>query len=305
MLKRNIIDTIGSTPTIVLSRYREKAELKSDIYAKLEYFNPGGSVKDRVAMRMIKDYFNKGLLSDGSVIIEPTSGNTGVGIAMIAACLNLKAVIVMPESMSDERKKLITSYGARLVLTPAAGGMKSAIAAAEQIHRETPGSVIAGQFHNPSNPAAHYDTTGPEIWMDMEESIDIFVAGVGTGGTISGIGKYLKEKKPSIEVVAVEPADSPVISGGKAGPHKLQGIGAGFVPENLDLSVINRIVTVTTEEAYTAARLLSSTEGILVGISSGAALHAASCEAKKTGKRIATLFPDGGERYLSTDLYNK
>ncbi len=299
-------DLIGNTPLLQISNYSEKFAGGGKVLAKLEMFNPAGSIKDRVAREMIADAEGSGKLSPGATIIEPTSGNTGIGLAAIASAKGYKAIIVMPDSMSVERRTLMTAYGAELVLTPGAEGMSGAIKKAEELASQIPGAIVAGQFVNPANPAAHYDTTGPEIWSDTDGSVDIVVAGVGTGGTITGIGKYLKEKNPNIKIIAVEPADSPVLSGGTAGPHGLQGIGAGFVPEILDTSVMDEIVTVTTDEAYTATRNLAQTEGVLVGISSGAALHAATEIAKRpenAGKIIVAILPDTGDRYLSTPMF--
>ena len=297
---------IGHTPLLELTHIEKKENLKARVLAKLEYFNPAGSAKDRVALSMILDAEEKGLLQPGSTIIEPTSGNTGIGLACVAAARGYRTIIVMPDSMSAERQLLMGAYGAELVLTPGALGMSGAIAKAEELAREIPGSFIPDQFGNPANAKAHYETTGPEIWSDTEGSVDIFVAGVGTGGTITGTGRFLKEKNPAVQIVAVEPADSPLLSGGKAGPHGLQGIGANFVPAVLDTSVYERIITVTTQQAYAAAREMGKTEGILVGISSGAALHAAlelaKCE-ENSGKTIVVLLPDTGDRYLSTDLF--
>ena len=297
---------IGNTPLLELTGIEEKLGLKAKVMAKLEYFNPAGSVKDRAALYMINDADERGILKEGSVIIEPTSGNTGIGLASVAAARGYRAIIVMPDSMSVERRMLMTAYGAELVLSPGAQGMKGAIELADKLASEIEGSFIAGQFENPANAQAHYETTGPEIIRDTDGKVDIFVAGVGTGGTITGTGRYLKEVRSEVEVVAVEPADSPLLSGGKAGPHGLQGIGANFIPELLDLEVYDSVSTVTTEEAYEAARLMGSAEGVLVGISSGAALHAAIELAKKEeneGKNIVVLLPDTGDRYLSTDLF--
>lgn len=297
---------IGNTPLLELTGIEEKLGLKAKVMAKLEYFNPAGSVKDRAALYMINDAEERGILKEGSVIIEPTSGNTGIGLASVAAARGYRAIIVMPDSMSVERRMLMTAYGAELVLSPGAQGMKGAIELADKLSSEIEGSFIAGQFENPANAQAHYETTGPEIIRDTDGKVDIFVAGVGTGGTITGTGRYLKEVRSEVEVVAVEPADSPLLSGGKAGPHGLQGIGANFIPELLDLEVYDSVSTVTTEEAYEAARLMGSAEGVLVGISSGAALHAAIELAKKEeneGKNIVVLLPDTGDRYLSTDLF--
>lgn len=302
----SVTDLIGNTPLLQISNYSEKFADGGTILAKLEMFNPAGSIKDRVARGMIADAEASGKLLPGATIIEPTSGNTGIGLAAIASAKGYKAIIVMPDSMSVERRTLMTAYGAELVLTPGAEGMSGAIKKASVLAASTPGAIVAGQFVNPANPAAHYDTTGPEIWSDTDGSVDIVVAGVGTGGTITGIGKFLKEKNPNIKIVAVEPADSPVLSGGSAGPHGLQGIGAGFVPEILETGVIDEIITVTTDEAYTAARNLAATEGVLVGISSGAALHAATEIAKReenAGEKIVVILPDTGDRYLSTPMF--
>lgn len=297
---------IGNTPLLELKGIEEKLGLKAKVLAKLEYFNPAGSVKDRAALYMINDAEERGVLKEGSVIIEPTSGNTGIGLASVAAARSYRAIIVMPDTMSVERRMLMTAYGAELVLSPGAEGMKGAIALAEKLASEIEGSFIPGQFVNPANARAHYETTGPEIVRDTDGKVDIFVAGVGTGGTVTGTGKYLKEVNPKVQVVAVEPADSPVLSEGKSGPHKLQGIGAGFVPDVLDTEVYDSVSTVTTDEAFEAARLMGSKEGVLVGISSGAALYAAIELAKKEeneGKNIVVLLPDTGDRYLSTDLF--
>jgi len=297
---------VGRTPLLELTHIQAQEKLDAVVLAKLEYFNPAGSAKDRVALAMIVDAEQKGLLRSGSTIIEPTSGNTGIGLACVAAARGYRTIIVMPDSMSAERQLLMGAYGAELVLTPGKLGMSGAIAKAEELAREIPGSFIPDQFGNPANARAHYETTGPEIWADTEGNVDIFVAGVGTGGTITGVGRFLKEKNPVVQVVAVEPADSPLLSGGKAGPHGLQGIGANFVPAVLDTSVYDRIIPVTTEEAYAAARRMGKSEGILVGISSGAALHAALSLAKlpeNRGKTIVVLLPDTGDRYLSTDLF--
>ena len=297
---------IGRTPLLELTHMEEKLGLPAKVLAKLEYFNPAGSAKDRVALSMIRDAEERGILKEGSAIIEPTSGNTGIGLACVAAARGYRTIIVMPDSMSAERQMLMGAYGAELVLTPGAQGMSGAIAKAEELAKEIPGSFIPDQFGNPANSKAHYETTGPEIWTDTDGNVDIFVAGVGTGGTITGTGRYLKEKKPGVQIVAVEPYDSPLLSGGKAGPHGLQGIGANFVPTVLDTTVYDRIIPVTTGEAFEAARLLGKTEGVLVGISSGAALHAALELAKEpdnAGKTIVVLLPDTGDRYLSTDLF--
>ena len=301
---KSVSELIGKTPLLELSNIEKELSLKSKIYAKLEYFNPAGSVKDRVALQMIEDAENKGLLKKGSVIIEPTSGNTGIGLASVAASKGYKLIITMPETMSVERRKLIAAYGAELVLTDGSEGMNGAIEKAEELAREIPNSIVAGQFVNPSNPKAHFETTGPEIWKDTDGMVDIFIAGVGTGGTITGTGEYLKGKNPDIKIVGIEPSDSPVLSGGKAGAHSLQGIGAGFIPEVLNVNIIDEIATVSGDEAYSASRLLANKEGVLVGISSGAALHIAIEKAKKEeGKTIVVLLPDLGDRYLSTQLF--
>ena len=297
---------IGNTPLLELTHMEEKENLPAKVLAKLEYFNPAGSAKDRVALSMILDAEARGILKEGSTIIEPTSGNTGIGLACVAAARGYRTIIVMPDSMSAERQRLCGAYGAELVLTPGALGMSGAIVKAEELAKEIPDSFIPDQFGNPANSKAHYETTGPEIWADTDGKVDIFVAGVGTGGTITGTGRFLKEKNPAIEIVAVEPADSPLLSGGKAGPHGLQGIGANFVPAVLDTTVYDRVIPVTTEAAFEAARMMGKAEGILVGISSGAALHAAMQLAKNpqnAGKTIVVLLPDTGDRYLSTDLF--
>lgn len=301
----SIDELIGSTPLLRLSRFGEG--VSAEILAKLEYKNPAGSVKDRVALRMINDAEKSSKLREGSVIIEPTSGNTGIGLAAVAAVRGYRAIIVMPSTMSPERIKLMRAYGAEVVLTDGALGMSGAIAKAEELAKNIDGAFIPGQFSNPSNAMAHNDTTGPEIWNDTDGEIDAFVAGVGTGGTLTGVGRYLKEKNPKIKVIAVEPADSPVLSGGKAGAHGLQGIGAGFIPTILDTDVFDEVIKVTTGEAHESARLLAKSEGVLVGISSGAALFAARELAKREeflGKKIVVLLPDGGEKYLSTDLFS-
>ena len=306
MLYSSVTGLIGGTPMLELNNIVNKDGLSVRLLAKLEGNNPAGSAKDRVALSMILDAERKGLLQPGGTIIEPTSGNTGIGLCSVAAARGYKCIIVMPDSMSTERQKLMTAFGARLVLTPGAGGMAAAIAKAEELKQENPGSIIAGQFDNPANPDAHYRTTGPEIWADTEGRVDIFVAGIGTGGTVTGTGKYLKEKNPDVKIVGVEPADSPLLTKGIAGAHGIQGIGANFVPSILDRSVIDEIMTVTTEDAYAAGRRMGCEEGVLAGISGGAALWAALELAKKpenAGKTIAVLIPDSGERYLSTDMY--
>ena len=297
---------IGKTPLMELTHIENQQALAARVLAKLEYFNPTGSAKDRAALYMILDAERKGILKPGSTVIEPTSGNTGIGLASVAAARGYRAIIVMPDSMSRERQILMGAYGAELVLTPGAEGMTGAIAKAEELAAAIPGSFIPDQFGNPANAQAHYETTGPEIWEDTDGNVDIFVAGVGTGGTITGVGEYLKEKNPNVQIVAVEPADSPLLSGGKAGPHGLQGIGANFVPSVLNTAIYDAIMPVTTEQAYAAARMMGKTEGLLVGISSGAALHAALELARREenrGKTIAVLLPDTGDRYLSTDLF--
>ncbi len=301
-------ELIGKTPLLELTRIEKELGLKARLLAKLEYFNPAGSVKDRIAKAMIDDAEASGKLNKDSVIIEPTSGNTGIGLASVAAARGYRIIIVMPETMSVERRQLMKAYGAELVLTEGAKGMKGAIAKAEELAKEMPNSFIPGQFTNPANPKAHYDTTAPEIFEDTNGELDIFVAGVGTGGTITGVGSYLKEKKPSVKVVAVEPASSPVLSEGKAGAHKIQGIGAGFVPEVLNTSVYDEIITVTNENAFETGRLFGKKEGLLVGISSGAALWTAIELARRPeneNKTIVVLLPDTGDRYLSTELFEK
>ena len=297
---------IGGTPLLELSHIEKKFDLKAKILAKLEYFNPAGSVKDRVARAMIDDAEAKGLLKEGSVIIEPTSGNTGIGLASVAAARGYRIIIVMPETMSVERRQLMKAYGAELVLSDGAKGMKGAIAKADELAKETPNSFIPGQFVNPANPKAHFETTGPEIWADTDGKVDYFVAGVGTGGTITGVGEFLKSKDASVKVVAVEPKTSAVLSTGVAGPHKIQGIGAGFVPDVLDTKVYDEIIPVENEDAFATGKLVGRSEGVLVGISSGAALWAAIEVAKRpenAGKNIVVLLPDTGDRYLSTPLF--
>ena len=297
---------IGHTPLLELTHIEKEQQLSAHILAKLEYFNPAGSVKDRIAKKMIDDAEAKGLLKEGSVIIEPTSGNTGIGLAAVAAAKGYRIIIVMPETMSIERRQLMKAYGAELVLSDGAKGMKGAIAKAEEIAAQTPGSFIAGQFVNPANPKAHYETTGPEIWEDTDGQVDIFVAGVGTGGTLTGTGKFLKEQNPNVKVVAVEPASSPVLSKGVAGAHKIQGIGAGFVPDVLDTKIYDEIITVENDDAFATGKLVGHSEGVLVGISSGAAVWAGIQLAKRPenkGKTIVVLLPDTGDRYLSTPLF--
>ena len=304
-VKNSFLDLVGNTPLVRVNNLIKKDELKADVLAKLEYFNPAGSVKDRIAKEMILDALEKGLINENTTLIEPTSGNTGIGLSAVATALNLKIIITMPETMSVERRNLMKAYGAELVLTPGSEGMKGAIAKAKELASQIENSFIPGQFENPANPTAHYKTTGPEIYEQTEGKVDIFVAGVGTGGTISGIGKYLKEKNPEVKVVAVEPASSPVLSTGKGGAHKIQGIGAGFVPETLDTKIYDEIITVENEDAFATGKEMAKTEGILVGISSGAALYAAKELAKReenAGKIIVVLLPDGGDRYLSTPL---
>lgn len=307
-LYKSILDLVGNTPLVELSHFSEANKLNATILAKLEYFNPAGSVKDRIAKAIIEDAEKTGKLKPGSVIIEPTSGNTGIGLAAIAAAKKYRVIITMPDSMSVERRNLMKAYGAELVLTPGKEGMKGAISKAEELHKEMPNSIIAGQFTNPVNPATHLATTGPEIWRDTEGKVDIFVAGAGTGGTISGVGEYLKSKNPNIKIVAVEPSDSAVLSGGKPGPHPLQGIGAGFVPDTLNTEIYDEIITVTGDDAYNTGRALARTEGLLTGVSSGAALWAAAELAKRSenkGKTIVVLLPDTGARYLSTPMYSE
>ena len=297
---------IGGTPLLEAVHIEKEEHLKARLLLKLEGFNPGGSAKDRVGLAMIEDAEKRGVLHPGSVIIEPTSGNTGIGLCVVAAARGYRAIIVMPDSMSMERRLLMKAYGAELVLTPGSEGMKGAIAKAEQLAREIPDSFIPGQFDNPANPQAHYNTTGPEIYADTDGAVDIFVAGVGTGGTITGVGRYLKERKPTVQIVAVEPASSPLLTKGVAGPHGIQGIGANFVPSVLDRSVIDEIILVTDEDAMAAGRALGRREGVLIGISSGACLHAAlelARRAENAGKTIVALMPDAGDRYLSTKLY--
>ena len=304
-IKNGFLDLVGQTPLVRLNNLIKKEGLEADVLAKLEYFNPAGSVKDRIAKEMILDAMEKGLINENTTLIEPTSGNTGIGLSAVATSLNLKIIITMPETMSVERRNLMKAYGAELVLTPGSEGMKGAIAKVKELASQIENSFIPGQFENPANPQAHYKTTGPEIYSQTEGKVDIFVAGVGTGGTISGIGKYLKEQNPNIKVVAVEPASSPVLSTGKGGAHKIQGIGAGFVPDTLNTKIYDEIITVENEDAFASGKEVAKTEGILIGISSGAAIQAAKELAKREenkGKTIVVLLPDGGDRYLSTPL---
>ena len=303
---KGTLGLIGNTPLVEVTNIEKKLNLEATVLVKLEYFNPAGSVKDRIAKAMIDDAEEKGLLKPGSVIIEPTSGNTGIGLASIAAAKGYRIILTMPETMSVERRNILKAYGAELVLTEGAKGMKGAIAKAEELAKGIPGSFIPGQFVNPANPAIHKATTGPEIWNDTDGRVDLFIAGVGTGGTVTGVGEYLKERNPAVRVVAVEPADSPVLSEGKAGPHKIQGIGAGFVPEVLNTKVYDEVFKASSQDAFGAAKLLANTEGISVGISSGAALHTALELAKRPenrGKVIVALLPDSGDRYYSTPLF--
>ena len=305
---KSVTELVGRTPLLEVGNIEKEAGLKARVLAKLEYFNPAGSVKDRVALSMIEDAEQSGRIQKGATIIEPTSGNTGIGLASIAAAKGYKAIFVMPETMSVERRKLLLGCGAKIVLTEGAKGMKGAIEKAAELEKEIGNAIVLGQFENNANPASHYRTTGPEIWEDTDGAVDIFIAGAGTGGTVTGNGRYLKEKKPSVKVIAVEPEKSPILSGGQPGPHGLQGIGAGFIPKILDTGIYDKVIRVKEEEAYGAARLLAEKEGVLVGITSGAALYAAIEEAKKTeneGKTIVALLPDTGERYLSTLLFSK
>ena len=307
MLFKNASELIGNTPLVELTNIEKQYSLKAKLYAKVEYFNPTGSVKDRIALSMINDAFNKGLINENSVLIEPTSGNTGIGIAALCAMKNIKCILVMPESMSIERRKLLSIYGAKLVLTEAKEGMGGSIKKAKELEKTIPNAIILGQFDNEANPRIHYLTTGKEIYNDLNGKVDLFIAGIGTGGTISGTGKYLKEKIKDVKIIGVEPLSSPVISQNKKGSHKIQGIGAGFIPSTLDLSIIDKVETCSDEDAFKFAKIVPSIEGMLVGISSGASLKVAIDYAKKeenTNKNIVVLFPDSGDRYLSTDLFN-
>lgn len=304
---KNLPELVGRTPLVELSSFAQAKNVEASIIAKLEYFNPAGSVKDRIAKAMIDDAERQGLLNEDSVIIEPTSGNTGIGLAYIGAAKGYRVILTMPESMSMERRNLLKAYGAELVLTPAGGGMKGAIDKAQELANDIPHAFIPGQFINPANPAIHRSTTGPEIWADTDGEVDVFVSGIGTGGTITGVGEFLKSKNPNIKVIAVEPTGSPVLSGGKSGPHKIQGIGAGFIPDVLNTDIYDEVIKVDNDEAFEASRLVSKTEGLLVGISSGAALEAAAEVANRPefkGKKIVVFLPDTGERYLSTPLFN-
>ena len=307
-IKKSAAELIGRTPLLEVTNYEKNHDITdATLVVKLEYFNPAGSVKDRIALSMIEEAEKSGTLKPGATIIEPTSGNTGIGLAAVAAAKGYQAILTLPETMSVERRKLLQAYGAKLVLTEGAKGMKGAIAKAEELRDSTPGAVILGQFVNPANPAVHKATTGPEIWEDTDGGVDIFVAGVGTGGTITGVGEYLKEKNPAVKIVAVEPESSPVLSGGAPGPHKIQGIGAGFVPDVLNTDIYDEIIQVSNEDAFAAGRAIATEEGVLVGISSGAALHAATLLAKRPenkGKTIVALLPDSGDRYLSTPLFS-
>ena len=305
---KGTLDLIGNTPLVEVVNLEKELSLEATVLVKLEYFNPAGSVKDRIARAMIEDAEAKGLLKEGSVIIEPTSGNTGIGLAAIAAAKGYRIILTMPETMSVERRNILKAYGAEIVLTEGSKGMKGAIAKAEELAKEIPGAFIPGQFVNPANPAVHRATTGPEIWRDTDGAVDLFIAGVGTGGTLSGVGEYLKAQKPGVKIVALEPADSPVLSQGHAGPHKIQGIGAGFVPDTLNREVIDEVLTATSEDAFAAAKLLAKKEGISVGISSGAALWGAIHLAKRPenrGRVIVALLPDSGDRYYSTPLFTE
>lgn len=307
-IAKNLTDLIGKTPLLELTNFEEKYDLKATLLAKLEYFNPAGSVKDRIAKAMVDDAEQKGLLKKGSVLIEPTSGNTGIGLASVASARGYRVILTMPETMSVERRNLLKAYGAEVVLTEGAKGMKGAIAKADELAKEIPDSFIPGQFINPANPAVHRETTGPEIWQDTDGKVDFFVAGIGTGGTITGVGEYLRSQNPNVKIVAVEPADSPVLSKGVPGPHKIQGIGAGFVPDVLNTKVYDEIIPVENEDAFAKGKEIAKTEGLLVGISSGAAIWAAEQIARRPGnegKTIVVLLPDTGERYLSTALFSE
>ncbi len=306
-IARQLTELIGGTPLLELNRFSTAKGLLVPLVAKIEYFNPGGSVKDRIALAMIEDAERKGLLKPGATIIEPTSGNTGVGLALVAAVKGYKLILTMPETMSVERRNLVKAYGAEVCLTAGRDGMSGAVRAAEELRDSIPGSIILQQFENPANPARHYATTGPEIWQQTDGEVDIFVAGVGTGGTISGVAKYLKERNPSVKIIAVEPASSPILNGGQSGPHKIQGIGANFVPKTYDASLVDEVLDVENDAAILAGREVAAMEGLLVGISSGAALYAATEVAKRpenSGKKIVVMLPDTGERYLSTELYD-
>lgn len=306
-IKKQITELVGNTPLLELTNYNKKHGLKGKIIAKLEYFNPAGSVKDRIAKKMIKEALDNGKINKDSIIIEPTSGNTGIGLASVCASFGMKLIITMPDTMSIERRNLMKAFGAELILTEGSKGMKGAIEKANEIHKSTPNSFIPSQFENPSNPKVHEETTGVEIWNDTEGNVDIFVSGIGTGGTISGAGSYLKSKNPNIEIIAVEPTDSPILTEGRAGSHKIQGIGAGFIPDTLDTKIYNEVITVKNEDAFEATKELAKSDGVLVGISSGAALWAASKVAERPeneGKNIVVILPDTGERYLSTPLFS-
>ncbi len=306
-IHKSIVELVGKTPLVELTNFEANNKLEANVIAKVEYFNPAGSVKDRIANAIIADYEEKGILKKGATIIEPTSGNTGIGLAAIAAAKGYRLIITLPETMSVERRNLIKAYGAELVLTDGTLGMKGAIAKAEELHKEIEGSVIAGQFVNPANPKAHYETTGPEIWADTDGKADIFVAGIGTGGTISGVGKFLKEKNPNVKIIGVEPKGSPVLTEGHPGPHKIQGIGAGFIPETLNTKIYDEVIDVENDDAFATSKEVAKSDGILVGISAGAAIFVAKELAKRKenkGKNIVVLLPDTGDRYYSTPLFN-